>query len=135
MQLLESLKSLNNITGYANMVKEPLTGVNCVENFLHMYGAIIMFAVFFVSCIPLLGDSLIKADDTIIHLVRLEGLKDGYIAGQLPVKVEPTINGGYGYAFSTYYGSLFYNIPAIFRLMGFTMQDAYKLFVVIVNLK
>lgn len=100
------------------------------QNVIH---AIIMFAVFFVSCIPLLGDSLIKADDTIIHLVRLEGLKDGYIAGQLPVKVEPTINGGYGYAFSTYYGSLFYNIPAIFRLMGFTMQDAYKLFVAIVN--
>ena len=45
MQLLESLKSLNNITGYANMVKEPLQGVNGVENFLHMYGSIIMFAV------------------------------------------------------------------------------------------
>ena len=45
MQLLESLKQLNGITGYANMVKEPLQDVNCVENFLHMYGSIIMFFV------------------------------------------------------------------------------------------
>ena len=45
MQLLESFKSLNDITGYANMIKEPLAGANCVENFLHMYGAIIMFFV------------------------------------------------------------------------------------------
>ena len=37
MQLLESLKSLNDITGYANMVKEPLQGVNGVENFLHIH--------------------------------------------------------------------------------------------------
>lgn len=95
--------------------------------------AIIMFAVFLISCIPLGGDSLIKGDDTVTHLIRIEGIKDGYLSGQLPVKVEPTLNGGYGYAFSTYYGSLFYNIPAIFRLMGFTIQDAYKLFVVIVN--
>ena len=45
MQLLESFKSLGSITGIANMVKEPLENVNCVENFLHMYGAIIMFLV------------------------------------------------------------------------------------------
>ena len=45
MQLLESFKSLGSITGIANMVKEPIADVNCVENFLHMYGAIIMFFV------------------------------------------------------------------------------------------
>lgn len=96
--------------------------------------AMIISVVFLITCVPLVGDNLIKGDDTVIHLIRLEGLKAGYLSGQLPVKVEPVINGGYGYAFSTYYGSLFYNIPAIFRLMGFTMQNAYKLFVVLVNL-
>lgn len=95
---------------------------------------IILFVVFVVSCMPLTGDALIKGDDTIIHLVRLEGMKDGYLAGQFPVRVEPTINGGYGYAFSTYYGSLFFNIPVILRLMGFTIQAAYKSYIVVLNL-
>lgn len=98
-----------------------------------IYGSI-MFVVFLISCIPLVGDSLIKGDDTIIHLVRLEGMKSGYLSGQFPVKVEPILNGGYGYAFSTYYGSLFYNIPVILRLMGLTIQDAYRIYVIIVNL-
>mgnify|MGYP000633463938 CR=1 FL=1 len=77
--------------------------------------AIIMSAIFIISCIPLFGDSLIKGDDTVTHLIRIEGIKDGYLSGQFPVKVEPTLNGGYGYAFSTYYGGLFYNIPAYFN--------------------
>lgn len=96
--------------------------------------AVILFIAFIISCIPLAGDSLLRADDTMIHLIRLEGIKDGYLAGQFPVKVEPTFNGGYGYAFSTYYGSLYYNIPAFLRLMGFTIQNAYKAYVVLVNL-
>lgn len=95
--------------------------------------AIIMSAIFIISCIPLFGDSLIKGDDTVTHLIRLEGIKDGYLSGQFPVKVEPTLNGGYGYAFSTYYGGLFYNIPVILRLMGFTLQGAYKAYIVVVN--
>lgn len=94
---------------------------------------IIMSAIFIISCIPLFGDSLIKGDDTVTHLIRIEGIKDGYLSGQFPVKVEPTLNGGYGYAFSTYYGGLFYNIPVILRLMGFTLQGAYKAYIVVVN--
>lgn len=97
-------------------------------------GTCILAAAFFISCIPLFGDKLLLSDDTMVHLIRLEGIKDGYLAGQFPVKVEPTFNGGYGYAFSTYYGSLYYNIAVIFRLMGFSIINSYKAYVVVVNL-
>ncbi len=93
----------------------------------------ILAAVLLISCIPLFEDTLIKGDDLITHAIRLEGLAAGYLAGQFPVKVEPLLNGGYGYAFSTYYSSLFYNIPAILRLMGFTIQGAYKAYIVLIN--
>lgn len=95
---------------------------------------IVMLVTIIISCLPLLGDSLLKCDDTLVHLIRLEGMKDAYLAGQFPVRVEPTFNGGYGYAFATYYGSLFYNIPAFLRLMGFSIQNAYKAYVVFVNI-
>lgn len=94
----------------------------------------VITVAFLISCFPLAGNDLLRGDDTLVHLIRLEGIKDGYLAGQFPVKVEPTFNGGYGYAFSIYYGSLYYNIPAFLRLMGFSIQNAYKAYVIIVNL-
>lgn len=95
---------------------------------------VILSVTVLISCIPLCGKELLIGDDTMIHLIRLEGIKDGYLAGQIPVKVEPTFNGGYGYAFSTYYGSLYYNIPAFLRFMGFSIINAYKAYVIIVNI-
>ncbi len=94
----------------------------------------VLIGTMLVSCIPLFFDKLIIGHDTIIQLLRLEGIKDGYLAGQLPVKVEPTFCGGYGYAFSIFYGSLFYNIPALFRLMGFSIQFSYKIYVALINI-
>lgn len=94
----------------------------------------VLIGAMLVSCIPLFFDKLIIGHDTIIQLLRLEGIKDGYLAGQFPVKVEPTFCGGYGYAFSIFYGSLFYNIPALFRLMGFSIQFSYKIYVALINI-
>ena len=94
----------------------------------------IFAVVFLISCIPLLSKKLLVGWDLEIHLVRIEGIMQGYKAGQLPVRVEPAFNGGYGYAFSTYYGGLFYNIAAIARLIGFSIQGAYKIYVVVINL-
>lgn len=94
----------------------------------------VLIGTMLVSCIPLFFDKLIIGHDTIIQLLRLEGIKDGYLAGQLPVKVEPTFCGGYGYAFSIFYGSLFYNIPALLRLMGFSIQFSYKIYVALINI-
>lgn len=37
--------------------------------------AMIISVVFLITCVPLVGDNLIKGDDTVIHLIRLEGLK------------------------------------------------------------
>ena len=94
----------------------------------------VLIGAMLVSCIPLFFDKLIIGHDTIIQLLRLEGIKDGYLAGQFPVKVEPTFCGGYGYAFSIFYGSLFYNIPALLRLMGFSIQFSYKMYVALINI-
>lgn len=94
---------------------------------------IFMF-VLLISCIPLFNKNLLVGWDIEIHLVRIEGIMQGFKAGQFPVRVEPAFNGGYGYAFSTYYGGLFYNIAAIARLIGFSIQNAYKIYVVFINI-
>lgn len=53
MDIIKSLTDLNNVTGYANMIKSPEAGLSGIEQFLHMYGTIIMFGV---SCTALSGN-------------------------------------------------------------------------------
>ena len=50
MDITQKLLDLNNVTGYAHLIKDPIVGLNGAEQFLHVYGTIIMFAV----CILLL---------------------------------------------------------------------------------
>ena len=45
MDIFKSLADLNSVTGYANFIKDPVQGLNGIEQFLHMYGSLIMFAV------------------------------------------------------------------------------------------
>lgn len=94
----------------------------------------IFLIVFIISCLPLFHKNLLVGWDLEIHLVRIEGIMQGYMAGQFPVRVEPVYNGGYGYAFSTYYGGLFFNFAVIARMLGFSLQGAYKLYATIINI-
>ena len=45
MVITQKLLDLNNVTGYAHLIKDPIVGLNGAEQFLHVYGTIIMFAV------------------------------------------------------------------------------------------
>lgn len=82
---------------------------------------------------PLFIDYLIDGHDLTFHLMRIEGIKDGLLGGQFLVKIQPTQLKGYGYAASIYYGDLFLYIPALLRIIGFSVQTAYMWFVFLVN--
>ena len=45
MDITQKLSDLNDVTGYAHLIKDPILGLNGAEQFLHVYGTIIMFAV------------------------------------------------------------------------------------------
>lgn len=100
----------------------------CIRNVLILAGAVI-FASF-----PLFTDYLTEGHDLLFHLLRIEGLKDGLLSGQFPVKIQPTQLNGYGYAASVFYGDLFLYIPALLRIAGLSVQGAYMWFVFLVNL-
>lgn len=87
-------------------------------------------AVVFVSA-PLLheGVDTTKAD-SIFHLDRIEGIVQGLRDGQFPVRVNGMAKSGYGYANSLFYGELFLYFPAVLRLLGVSIQDAYRAYAV-----
>lgn len=114
------------IMGYYYWKKHEISN-ETIRNIMVIAGLIIF------STYPLFTDYLTEGHDLLFHLLRIEGIKDGLLSGQFPVKIQPTQLNGYGYAASVFYGDLFLYIPAFLRIIGFSIQDAYRFFVFIVN--
>ena len=75
-----------------------------------------------------------SAADIAFQWLRIEGLKETILyQNQFPVRVQSHWLYGHGYAVSAFYGDLFLWIPVVFRLIGFSLMTAYKMFVLVVT--
>lgn len=92
-------------------------------------GLITLFA-----SLPLMTDYIISSGDVGYHLMRIEGLKDGIVSGQFPVRIAPKWVQDYGYADAVFYGQTLLLPAALFRMIGFTVTTSYRLFIFCVNL-
>lgn len=97
-----------------------------------VYGLILAGAVIWVSY-PLMCDYLINGHDLNFQLYRIEGVKDALLCGQIPVRIHPTHNDGYGYATAVMYPELFLYLPALLRLAGVSMVGSWQAFMLILT--
>lgn len=95
-------------------------------------GWIILLLTIFASA-PLFSVYLYTGHDLGFHLFRIEGIRESLRSGQIPVRVPFSWLNGYGYAVSVFYGDILLYFPAILRMIGFTVQDAYKIYVIGIN--
>lgn len=93
---------------------------------------LIGLAVF--TSVPLMSIFILDGDDLMFHLNRIEAIKTSFLEGQFPNRVSSFWNEGYGYASAIFYGEAFLYVPALLRILGFSVQGAYKFYVVLVNL-
>ncbi len=100
-----------------------------------MVFAILAFMAFLMG-LPMYRNGLSEPInmDLKFHLQRMEGLYRGLLSGQFPVRIQPEWLGGYGYASSIFYGDILLYFPAVLRIVGATLQDAYKCYVEAVNI-
>lgn len=98
---------------------------------------VLVLTAFFMG-LPLYRSGLNGGSDLTFHLSRLEGLYRGLRElgkdVQFPVRIQPGWLEGNGYAVSVFYGDLFLYFPAALRLIGFTLEEAYKIYVEMVNI-
>lgn len=90
--------------------------------------------IILIASIPLFNSYLIRGHDIYFHLMRIEGLAQGLKAGEFPVRIQPAWYDGYGYAVSVFYSDLFLYPAAFLRLLGISLQDTYKVYVVLCNI-
>lgn len=90
-------------------------------------------AIIACSSIPLLARSIYPGSDITYHLLRIGNIKDGLLDGQFPVRIDPSWLYGHGYASSVCYGDIFLYLPAVLRILGFTLQESYVCFLFLLN--
>ena len=72
--------------------------------------------------------------DLFFHLSRIEGIKEGLLAGHFPVKMQSVWFAGKGYPVGIYYGDFLLYFPALLRIAGLPVITAYKIFIFVINL-
>lgn len=96
-----------------------------------VFGGLTFIAI--LVSLPLFQEGIYIGHDSGFHLNRIEGISQGLVSGQFPVRIQPNWLHEYGYAVSVFYGDTLLYIPATLRLLGFSAQEAYECFVFIVN--
>ncbi len=92
-------------------------------------------AIVFIATLPLMASYLFNQQDLIFHLNRIEGVKEGLLeAKDFPVRIQPQWLNGHGYPVSIFYGDFWLYFPALLRIIGISVQDSYKIFILFVNL-
>lgn len=86
------------------------------------------------SCVPMMLNYIGSAGDLGYHYMRIGGLAEALKSGQLPVRLYPKWLFGYGYADAVMYGHTLLYIPAIMRLIGFSITFSYQVFLFVINL-
>ena len=94
-----------------------------------LLGACVVFA-----SQPVFSPYLYSGHDLEFHLNRIEGVKESLQAGIFPARMHYKSIGGAGYPVSVFYGDVLLYIPAILRIFGWSVQSAYKIYIVMINL-
>lgn len=89
--------------------------------------------IVFVASIPYLCGQTYFGGDLVYHLQRIEGVKDGLLMGQIPVRLEPRWLFDHGYANGIFYCNVFLLFPAILRILGFPVYFSYHCYCIAVN--
>ena len=71
--------------------------------------------------------------DLMYHLLRIEGVKDAILAGELPTRVYTNFYSGYGYGSPLFYPDIFLIFPAVLRILSVSPLAAWKVFALVIT--
>lgn len=99
----------------------------------HRVEVLFLLAVLFLVSLPEMTADFYYGHDIYFHLLRIEGIAREIRLGNFPAKIHSLCMDGYGSPVSVYYGDLFLYIPALLRIVGFSVVSAYKIYVFVIN--
>ena len=106
--------------------------VNALSGQRRLVGGTLLLTAAILS-LPAMTAYLLDGHDLGFHLMRIEGLADGFSSGQFPVRIQPTWMNEHGYAVSIFYGDVLLYLPAFFRWLGLPLGLVYNLYIIGIN--
>lgn len=88
----------------------------------------------FIASLPYLYGCSYTGADLTYHLQRIEGVKDGLLSGQFPVRLEPKWVYNHGYADAIFYCNALLYFPAVLRILGFTVTASYNVYCIFLTI-
>lgn len=98
------------------------------------WAAVLLFLAIAVSSPLFSTHHVISGVDMTFHLSRIEGIKEGLLSGEFPVRINPVQLNGYGMPTGIFYPDVFLYLPAILRMLGVPLLTSWKCFLVGINL-
>lgn len=86
-----------------------------------------------ISTLPCFSYYIIEGFDLNFHLMRIEGIAESIKSGCFPARIQTNWLDGYGYPVSVFYGDLLLYFPAALRVIGMSLQGAYKWYLFFIN--
>lgn len=96
---------------------------------------LILTITIILASLPLFSNQYrdLLGQDLLVHLSRIEGIKDGILSGQFPVRIYPNSFWRNGILACLYPDTLLY-IPAFLRLCGVSYLLSYQFFLLLINI-
>lgn len=95
---------------------------------------VILMLIAFGASLPAFMYGFGTGHDTGFHLLRIEGIAEGLKRGEFPVIMNSVFNDSYGYPVGVFYPDLMLYIPALLRVIGFSIATSYKAYIIFINI-
>lgn len=92
-----------------------------------------LLLIAFVVSVPLMTDYVLMGDSTASSLARIEAVCRS-LGKVFPIRVGTMGADSYGYSMAAFQADVFYLIPALFRFIGVSLGNSFKLAVFIFNI-
>ena len=92
------------------------------------YWSFVLFVCICIFSYPFISTQYLDRTDVSFHLNRIEGIKEGLLALEIPVRIHGYQMNGYGTADGVMYPDLFLYFPAILRILGVPVEIAWNVF-------
>ncbi len=89
--------------------------------------------IIFISSLPLFLPQIADGHDLEFALLRIEGDYLELKNGTFPVRMQSLWLRGGGYPVSIFYGDIFMYFPAVLRMVGFSVVNAWKAYILAIN--